>query len=145
MAEKKYISLSKLSTFLDNLKEIFSPLVHTHKISDLTDYIVDSELSSASTNPVQNSVINAELDEIAHAMGALELAIDSKADADHTHDNIKQSDWAQTDESAIDFIKNKPDEDDAMELMLELDVVAPAAADDGSLYTDEDGVIYTLN
>jgi hypothetical protein len=63
MAQKKYVSLSRLSTFLDNLKTTFSSLGHKHKLSDITDYTVDSTLSSASTNPVQNNVIKASLDE----------------------------------------------------------------------------------
>lgn len=63
MAQKKYVSLSRLSTFLDNLKTTFSSLSHKHKLSDITDYTVDSTLSSTSTNPVQNNVIKASLDE----------------------------------------------------------------------------------
>lgn len=88
MAKKKYASLASLQTFLENLREIFSPLVHTHKISDLTDYTVDSELSSTSTNPVQNSAIDAEFNAISDAMGALELAVDGKANATHNHDDL---------------------------------------------------------
>lgn len=87
---KKYVSLSKLSTFLDNLKNTFAALSHKHTMSDITDYTgvaVDSELSNTSTNPVQNKVIDAEFDAMADAMGALELAIDGKADAAHTHDD----------------------------------------------------------
>ena len=79
MANKKYVSLSKLQTFLENLKNIFATKVHTHKVDDLTDYAVDTELSANSTNPVQTAVINAEFDAISDAMGALDLEIDSKA------------------------------------------------------------------
>lgn len=63
MTQKKYVSLSRLSTFLDNLKTTFSSLGHKHKLSDITDYTIDSTLSSTSTNPVQNNVIKASLDE----------------------------------------------------------------------------------
>lgn len=38
MSTKKYVSLSKLSAFLDNLKNIFASKTHTHKMSDITDY-----------------------------------------------------------------------------------------------------------
>jgi hypothetical protein len=55
-----------------------------------------------------------------------------------------QSDWTQTDESAPDFIKNKPDEEDALALLVEVGFVEPAVAADGSIYTDENGNIYTL-
>lgn len=76
----KYVSPSKLSIFLENLRSIFSPLTHTHSLSDISDYTVDNELSADSTNPVANNAINAEFDAISDAMGALELAID-----EHTH------------------------------------------------------------
>lgn len=61
---KKYISLSRLSTFLDNLKGTFANISHKHNLSDISDYKVDTELSSASVNPVQNSTIKAALDAI---------------------------------------------------------------------------------
>lgn len=82
MAEKKnkYVSPEKLGVFLNNLKNIFSPLKHSHKIDEISDYTVDNELSANSTNPVANSALNAEFDAISDAMGALELAIDDKAD-----------------------------------------------------------------
>lgn len=87
MAQKKYVSLSKLSTFLDNLFGTFASLSHKHTMSDITDYQVDTSLSSDSTNPVQNKVIDAEFDAMSNAMGALELAIDGKADTSHSHDD----------------------------------------------------------
>lgn len=83
---KKYISLSKLSTFLDNLKESFASITHTHTISEISDYEVDLELSPDSNNPVANKTLDAEFEAIGTAMAALESAIDDKADGDHTHD-----------------------------------------------------------
>lgn len=77
MATKKYVSLSKLSYFLDNLRSVFALKAHTHSTSDISDFVVDTELSSTSTNPVQNKVIDAEFEAMATAMNALELAIDS--------------------------------------------------------------------
>lgn len=85
---KKYVSLSKLSTFLDNLKNTFAAIGHKHTLSDISDYKVDTELSSTSTSPVQNKVVNAEFDAISDAMGALELAVDGKADAEHNHNDV---------------------------------------------------------
>lgn len=82
---KKYISLSKLSKFLDNLKETFAPLFHKHTISDITDFTIDKELSSTSTNPVQNKVINDELEAISEAFAVYESALDDKADESHNH------------------------------------------------------------
>ena len=93
MAENKnkYVSPSKLSIFLENLRNVFSPLGHTHKISDITDYTIDLELSSTSNNPVANSVLDAEFDAVGNAMGALELAIDGKADYSHNHNDSYDS------------------------------------------------------
>jgi hypothetical protein len=89
--QNKYVSPSRLSLFLENLKTIFSPLTHTHKISEITDYVIDSELSSTSNNPVANSTINTEFDAVSEAMGALELAIDN-----HTHTVDKITDLSVT-------------------------------------------------
>ena len=86
--KNKYVSPSKLSLFLENLKDTFSPLTHEHTLSDLTDYTVDEELSSISTNPVQNKVLDSEFESIATAMNALESAIDEKVDSTHEHDNL---------------------------------------------------------
>lgn len=74
--EKKYLSLSKLSLFLDNLKNTFAPLSHKHTLDDVTNYKIDTQLSSTSTNPVQNKVVDAEFEAVSAAMNALEAAID---------------------------------------------------------------------
>ena len=58
--------------------------------------------------------------------------------------SVVQPDWNQTDETAKDFIKNKPDEEDALALLVEMEFVSPVAASDGSMYTDNNGVIYSL-
>ena len=58
--------------------------------------------------------------------------------------SITQSDWAQTDETQLDFIKNKPNENDALTLLAETGFIDPATAADGSIFTDNDGAIYTL-
>ena len=88
MSPKKYVSLSKLSTFLDNLYNKFSLIGHKHTLSDITNYTVDSQLSSTSTNPVQNNMIDAEFEAMSIAMNVLEEAIDGKANSTHTHSDI---------------------------------------------------------
>lgn len=55
--QKKYISLSKLEIFLKGLKGIFAPIKHTHKTEDITDYKVDSVISSTSTNPISSKAV----------------------------------------------------------------------------------------
>jgi hypothetical protein len=61
-------------------------------------------------------------------------------------DEIKdaKADWDQTDETALDFIKNKPDEEDALASLVEVGFIEPVSDADGSIYTDENGNIYTL-
>lgn len=62
--KKKYVGLETLQTFLDGCKTIFANLTHKHTLSDISDYVIDTELSSTSTNPVQNNAIKVELDSI---------------------------------------------------------------------------------
>ena len=52
MAIKKYASLGTLSEFLDGLKTIFANITHTHTKSEITDLVIDTELSSTSENLV---------------------------------------------------------------------------------------------
>lgn len=85
---KKYVSLTRLSNFLDNIKTKYSQIGHKHTVSDLTDYKVDDTLSSTSVNPVQNKVIDAEFEAVSVAMNALDAAIDDKANASHVHDDL---------------------------------------------------------
>ena len=82
MAEiKKYASITSLQSLIDNIKLKFATLVHTHKLSDITDYKVDNELSSTSTNPIQNKVVNEEFDTVAQAMNTLQNYVNTKADS----------------------------------------------------------------
>lgn len=79
MSTKKYVSLSKLSVFLNNLRNTFAALSHRHTVSDISDYTVDETLSPTSTNPVQNKILNAEFDAIAESFTVLEATIDEMA------------------------------------------------------------------
>lgn len=78
---KKYAGLESLRAFLDGCRTLFASITHKHTISDITDYTVDSELSSESANPVQNKTINAEFDALADAMSDLRVAINEKIDS----------------------------------------------------------------
>lgn len=88
MAQKKYVNLTNLQTFLDNLKDTFSALSHSHTMSDIADYIVDTSLSSTSNNPIANSAIKAQFDGVDNTIDALETSIENKADISHSHDDI---------------------------------------------------------
>lgn len=80
MSTKKYVSLSKLSIFLNKLRDTFAAISHSHTVSDISDFTVDDTLSSESTNPVQNKVLNAEFDAISESFTVLEATIDKMAD-----------------------------------------------------------------
>lgn len=93
---KNFISLSKLSCFLDNCKKIFADIIHTHTTSDITDFPlipkklsdlendldissvnVDATLDLNSTNPVQNKVITEEVNNIKSTIGDIETLLES--------------------------------------------------------------------
>ena len=57
---------------------------------------------------------------------------------------VVQPDWNQTDEASADFIKNKPDEFDALEIVAEMGFIEPVADENGNIYANENGNIYTL-
>lgn len=107
MAKKKYASLSSLQTFLDNLKITFASIAHTHTINDISDFSIDSALSSESTNPVQNKVVNAEFDAISKAMAALESSIDDKAEEKHIHSIEDVTNLQATIDAINDEVSNK--------------------------------------
>lgn len=65
---QKYIGPNSLKGFLDQLKTIFANKSHKHSMADIEDYVVDTELSSESNNPIANSAINAELDAMNETM-----------------------------------------------------------------------------
>jgi len=58
---KKYLTLDSLAYFIAKLRNNFAAISHKHDIEDITDYAIDTELSSDSTGPVQNKVINAAI------------------------------------------------------------------------------------
>lgn len=140
MSLKNYVSLESLRSFLDNLKITFAPIYHKHAVSDLTDYTVDTEFSSVSTNPVQNKVIDAEFEAVSTAMSSMEATIGVINEFILNH----HADWKEVDETSPAYIRNKPDENDAMELIAEMGLIEPTVDENGAVYTDENGVIYTL-
>lgn len=61
--------------------------------------------------------------------------------------DLVQSDWNQTDEAQLDYIKNKPQElsdEEFFNWLNETKVVEPVAANSGKLYTTNDNKIYIL-
>lgn len=64
MDEKKYLNSDGLIRLVANVINKFAPKIHSHTISEISDYVIDSELSSTSTNPVSNMAVNEEFDSI---------------------------------------------------------------------------------
>lgn len=60
--EKRYLGESGLQTLVDLIKAGYAKMVHSHTLSEITDYTVDSEIKSDSENPVQNQVVKEALD-----------------------------------------------------------------------------------
>ena len=58
-----YMGEEAASAIIANIKENFSPISHKHSKSDIKDLIVDSELSSTSTNPIENKAVYAAINE----------------------------------------------------------------------------------
>lgn len=50
-----------LGRVINNIASVFAKITHSHKLSDITDYKVDTSLSSTSVNPIQNKVVNSAL------------------------------------------------------------------------------------
>ena len=76
----------------------------TEILDSVEKITVDSELSSTSTNPVQNKVLDAKFNAVSEAMNALETVIDGKSDANHNHNETYYT------ESEVDQkLENKAD------------------------------------
>jgi len=61
--QNKYLDLLGLSFLIRQFKGLFSKIDHTHTKSEITDYIVDSVISSTSSNPIENKAVFASLEE----------------------------------------------------------------------------------
>lgn len=62
-------------------------------------------------------------------------------------EDVKQSDWNQTDATKMDFIKNKPEEptdEEFLQLLMDMDIVQPLSDNNGTVYTAADNKIYVL-
>ena len=57
---------------------------------------------------------------------------------------LSVADWSQDDENASNYIKNKPTEDDALDLVIEMGLVDPISDEYNVIFTDENNLIYTL-
>jgi hypothetical protein len=58
--------------------------------------------------------------------------------------DVPQSDWGQDDPNAIDYIKNKPTADDALDVLAMVGMIVPIVSDDNYILTDDNNIIYSL-
>ena len=68
MLTNKYVSLNRLSDFLDKLKDLFSLKTHGHTLSEIEDLIIDNEVT-ASANLVKNSAVNSAIESVRSDLG----------------------------------------------------------------------------
>lgn len=128
-----------------------------HNITKSTVGLSNVDNTSDANKPVSTAQKSA----IDTALEAAKTYADGKASKTHTHsisdvtnlqttlDEINetantQADWSQTDETAPDYIKNKPDSVVALEALVETGFVRPTSNTNNALYTNNSGVIYVL-
>ena len=64
VSENKYLDSNGLIRLVANSINKFSPKVHNHTVSEISDYIVDSELSNDSDNPISSSAVNSAINSL---------------------------------------------------------------------------------
>lgn len=106
-----------------------------HNVNDLP--FVDDALRTEILEQINN--VDTKVDEVSALVG--DTSVSDQIDEALLN---SQADWDQTDSTKPDYIKNKPDENDALELVSEMGLAEPVFAEDGSVYTDNNGVLYTL-
>lgn len=131
--QKKYLNDNGLSRFLEKLKTIFSPIEHDHTLSEITDYVVDEELSPTSTNPVQNKVLDAEFEAMSEAMLAYGEALAQKAPIVHDHNDVYYT------ETEVDTkLSGKSDATHKHDDAYDAKGSADSALDQAKAYTDDE-------
>jgi hypothetical protein len=82
--ENKYAGLEAMQVFLENLKKLFA----TKSDLENAKVAVDTELSLSSSNPVANSVLNAEFEAIESSINDINIAMETKAGSVHDHNDL---------------------------------------------------------
>ena len=156
MKHKKYASLASLEIFKENSDSLYATQESVANKLDASEYIIDDSLSSTSTNPVQNKVIDAEFEAMSVAMNVLELSVDEKADVSHTHEITDVTNLSSTLSEISDAVAQKSQVQvittDTSEILSTLKIhkltqeeydslVENNALEDNSLYLTPDGEI----
>lgn len=78
----KFLSLDGLREFLNSIKDIFAPIIHSHSLSEISDLMIDDEVGNTS-NLVKNSAINSAINTVKNELSKnIEDAIVTKADTE---------------------------------------------------------------
>lgn len=64
MAKEKLTTLENLNYFLSWISRKFSAIGHKHTKNEITDLVVDSALSSSSSNPIENKAVQAAVQKL---------------------------------------------------------------------------------
>ena len=115
------------------------------------DIVADSVATIVANAPEDFDTLKEVADWIANdetgTINLIERVEKAEADIEALKPLDVQSDWEQTDETAMDFIKNKPyeeTEDDALELLVEMGVLEAITNEEGFILTDENNNILTI-
>lgn len=127
---KNFLDKDGVSRLIYNFKSLFATLSHKHEISDLTDYTVDSALSSTSTNPIQNKVVNEGFSLVANSLTSMQNSIKGKADKEHEHTNYALTSYVD------ETFAKKSDVQDVDLSNYETKEDASAKLDEAKQYTD---------
>ena len=108
MAQEKneFLDESGLQSVINKFVALFAKITHTHELSEISDYTVDSSLSSTSTNPVQNKIITVEINRINETLsGTAYIDVEDNENIEYpdisTSDNIVDSALSETSANPI--------------------------------------------
>lgn len=92
MSEKKYLDTNGLIRLVANLINEFAHKNHNHMTSEISDYVVDNELSSVSTNPIANNVVKDKFDSIDEDLSNAVFTVQQELtdeELNQVHENLK--------------------------------------------------------
>ena len=161
MSQEQYSFLDELGlrNVIDNIKTMFAKSLHSHKLSDISDYTVDSQLSSTSENPVQNKVLDAEFNAISEALNIYDMALDDKASKEHVHEISEINELQKKLDTMLSYEEQILEEsqkmqareninaavniteDEVLEILIETDTLCAIADSDGCILTNESNEI----
>lgn len=121
---------------LDTLGELATAIQENEGVAEALNSAIGSKQDKITGYENQIAVFNIDGELVAKDLDKTLTQEGAAADAKAVGDIINAYGWND--------LKNKPNEQDAFEILSELEIVSPAMASDGSIYTDKNGVVYSL-